>query len=111
MWRHFTADKLAKTNVTRKISTRKHDLPKRMSNNPLANVFDRTKTSRLTSKANPITRKIWKKNNILTRMFTTLGKGQSTSRVQSVLEVEEQCIEDRFGDVPVYWDNTNIYKS
>ena len=44
IWRHFTADKPAKTKVTRQVSTRKH--------------------------------------------------------VQPVLEVLDQCIDDRFGDVP-----------
>ena len=43
--------------VTRHVSTRKHVLPKRMSNNPLTNVFSRSKTSRSTSKAPPTTQK------------------------------------------------------
>ena len=37
IWRHYTADKPAKTKVTRHVSTRKHGLPKRISNNPLTN--------------------------------------------------------------------------
>jgi hypothetical protein len=45
IWRHFTADKPAKTKVIRRISTRQHDLPKRMRNNPLTNVFDIIKTN------------------------------------------------------------------
>ena len=100
IWRHFTFDKPAKTTVTRHVTTRKHGLPKRMSNNPITNVFSRIKTSRSTSKATPTTRKKTKANNILPRMFTKLGKKRSTSRVQPVLEVVNQCIDDRFGDVP-----------
>jgi hypothetical protein len=100
IWRHFTADKPAKTTVTRHVNTRKHDLPKRMSNNPLTNVFKRLKTSRSTSKATPITKTKAKANNILTRMFSKLGKKRSTSRIQPVRDVVNECIDDRFGDVP-----------
>ena len=100
IWRHFTADKPAKTKVTRHIPTRKHALPKRMYNNALTNIFVRTKTCRSTSKAPPTIGKKPRANNTITRMFTTLGKRRSTSRVQPILEVEDQCIDDRFGDVP-----------
>jgi hypothetical protein len=101
IWKHFTADQPAKTKVTRKISSRKHDLSKKMLNNPLTNVFSRTKTSRSTSKALPTIRTISNPNNILTRMFTTLGKRRSTSRAQPVLDVEGRCIDDRFGGAPI----------
>ena len=100
IWKHFTADKPAKTTVTRHVTTRKHDLPKRMSNNPLTNIFKRLKTSRSTSKATPITKTKAKANNILTRMFSKLGKKRSTSRIQPVRDVVNECIDDRFGDVP-----------
>jgi hypothetical protein len=53
IWKHYTADQPAKTTVNRRVPTRKHALPKRMSNNPLTNIFARTKTSRSTSKARP----------------------------------------------------------
>jgi hypothetical protein len=33
-------------------------------------------------------------------MFTQLGKSRSTSRVQPISDIEEQCIVDRFGDSP-----------
>jgi hypothetical protein len=101
IWRHFTSDKPAKTKVTRKISTRKHDLPKRMMNNPLTNVLDRITPGRSTSKALPTVRIIRRPNNIMTKFFTTLGKRRSTSRVHPVSVVEKQSIEDRFGDAPV----------
>jgi hypothetical protein len=100
IWRHFTADKPARTKVSRQVSTRQHELPKKMSNNPLTNVFKRTKPSRSTSKELPSTKVVTKQDNLLTRMFTKLGKSRSTSRVQPILEIEEQCIGDRFGDVP-----------
>ena len=100
IWTHYTDEQPAKTKVTRKLSTRKHDLPKRMTNNPLTNVYSRAKTGRSTSKAAPLFRPKTKKNNIITNMFISLGKRRSTSRIQPVLEVKDQCIEDRFGDVP-----------
>ena len=71
-----------------------------MSNNPLTNVFSRSKTSMSTSKAPSTIQKKTKANNILTKMFKTLEKRRATSRVQPVLEVLDQCIDDRFGDVP-----------
>ena len=101
IWRHYTADKPAKTKVTRRVPTRKHDLPKRLSNNPLTNVFSRNKPKRSTSKApTPIQKQKYKVDNILTKMFRKLGKRRSTSRVHPVQGVEEQSIDDRFGDVP-----------
>ena len=57
IWRHYTADRPAKTKVTRHVNTRKHGLPKRMFNNPLTDVFSRTKTKRSTSTALPIIQK------------------------------------------------------
>jgi hypothetical protein len=100
IWRHFTADKFSKTKVTRQVSNRKHDLPKRMMNNPLTNIFNRTKTSRSTSKVITAVRTKTQPNNILTRIFKPLGKKRSTSRVKPVMDVEDQCIDDRFGDTP-----------
>jgi hypothetical protein len=38
IWKHYLANKLAKTKVTRHVTTRKHGLPKNMTNNPLTNV-------------------------------------------------------------------------
>ena len=100
IWRHFTADKPAKTKVSRRVPTRIHALPKKMSNNPLTNVFTRIKPCRSTSRALPSTKVVMKQNKLLTRMFTKMGKSRSTSRVRPIMEVEEQCIGDRFGDVP-----------
>jgi hypothetical protein len=100
IWKHYTAVQPAKITVNRRVCTRKHDLPKKLANNPLTNVFIRAKKNRSTSKATPPIRIKTKTNNILTKMFSSLGKKRSTSRVQPVLDVEDQCIDDRFGDVP-----------
>ena len=95
------ADKQAKTKVTRHVPTRKHGLPKRMLNNPLTNVFSRTKPNWSTSRAStPIQKQKYKVDNILTQMFTNLGEKRSTSRVHPVVDVVDQSIDDRFGDVP-----------
>ena len=68
--------------------------------NPLTNIFNRTRTSRSTSKAFATVRTTTKPKNVLTRTFKTLGKRRSTRRVQPVMEVEDQCIDDRFEDTP-----------
>jgi hypothetical protein len=34
-------------------------------------------------------------------MYKKLGEKRSTSRDKTVLDVEEQMIDDRFGDVPI----------
>ena len=81
IWRHYTAERPAKTKTKRRIPTRKHVLPKRMLNNPLTNVFSRINRSKSTSKAPSTVQKKYRANNILTRMFKTLGKKRSTSRV------------------------------
>ena len=54
-----------------------------MSNNPLTNVFSRTKTSRLTSKAPSTIQKKTKVNNILTKMFVYIvGKKENNKYVE-----------------------------
>jgi hypothetical protein len=42
----------------------------------------------------------YKKADLTSQMYKKLGKHRSTSRDKAILEVEEQVIEDRFGDVP-----------
>ena len=72
-----------------------------MLSNPLTNVFSRTKPNRSTSKApTPIQKQKYKVDNMLTQMFTNLGEKRSTSRVHPVVDVVDQSIDDRFGDVP-----------
>jgi len=50
IWQHFTANKPAKTTVTRKITKRKHAKPKKMSENPLTNVYKRLQKKRSSSR-------------------------------------------------------------
>jgi hypothetical protein len=42
----------------------------------------------------------YKKTDLISQMYKKLGKNRSTSRDKATIEVEEQVIEDRFGDVP-----------
>ena len=98
IWRHFTADKPAKTVVKRHIPTRAHQRPRNFANNPLTNVFQRIQKKRSSSRTTPNKVTITKQNNLINTMFTTLGKRRSTSRVGTITEVEEQQIPDRYGD-------------
>jgi hypothetical protein len=100
IWQHFTANKPAKTKVSRKISKRKHKQPKKMSDNPLTNVYNRMQKKRSSSRARATKKVTYKKTPLITKMYTKLGKSRSTSRDKSVLAVEKQIIADRFGDVP-----------
>jgi hypothetical protein len=50
IWKHFTANKPAKTRVSRKLSTRKHSRKSRMTNNPLTNVYIRMHKKRSSSR-------------------------------------------------------------
>jgi hypothetical protein len=50
IWQHFTANKPAKTRVSRKLSTRKHARTIRMANNPLTNVYIRMNKKRSLSR-------------------------------------------------------------
>ena len=98
IWRHFTAEKPAKTVVNRHQTNRAHQRPKIYANNPLTNVFKLIQKSRSTSKATPMKATITQQDNTLTAMFVNLGKRRSTSRVRSIHDVEEQRIPDRYGD-------------
>ena len=42
-----------------------------------------------------------KSNHLISKLYNKLGKKQSTGREQTVLEVETQMIDDRFGDEPM----------
>jgi predicted choloylglycine hydrolase len=99
--KHFTANKPAKMKVSRKISTRKHTRAKKMSNNPLTNVYNRLQTKRSSSRVITVKTKRYRKTDLISQLYKTLGKSRSTSRDKAITEVEEQVIEDRFGDVPM----------
>jgi hypothetical protein len=73
---------------------------KKMSDNPLTNVYNRMQKKRSSSRVR-VTKKIrYKKTPLITKMYTKLGKSRSTSRDKPVSVVEKQIIADRFGDVP-----------
>jgi hypothetical protein len=70
-----------------------------MYDNPLTNVFNRLRKKRSSSRVITNVKVKYKRNNLMTKMHKNLGKQRSTSREKTVLEVEEQTIDDRFGDV------------
>jgi hypothetical protein len=94
------ANKPAKTKVSRKITTRNQAQVKKMSNNPLTNVYNWLKKKRSLSRVITAKTRRYKKTDLISQMYKKLGKHTSTSRDKEILEVEEQVIEDRFGDVP-----------
>jgi hypothetical protein len=100
IWKHFTANEPAKTRVARKISTSKHIRKTRMTNNPLTNVYIRIHKKRSSSRVIKATVRRYKKTDLISQIYKKLGKRRSTSRDKAILEVEEQVIEDRCGDVP-----------
>jgi hypothetical protein len=100
IWQHFTANKPAKTKVSRRITKKTHNKTKKMSNNPLTNVYNRMQKKRSSSRVTVTTTVRYTKTPQITQMYKKLGKSRSTSRDNSVLIVEEQSIPDRFGDAP-----------
>ena len=100
IWKHFTSDKPEKTRVSRKNPTRK-SIMKRMTNNPLTNVYSRLQKKRSSSRVITATARRYKKTDLISQLYKKLGKNRSTSRDKAITEVEEQVIEDRFGDVPM----------
>jgi (p)ppGpp synthase/HD superfamily hydrolase len=100
IWQHFTANKPAKTKVSRKITKRRQTKPKKMSDNPLTNVYKRMQKKRSSSRATATMKVRYKKTPPITKMYKKLGNSRSTSRDKSVLVVEKQIIADRFGDIP-----------
>jgi hypothetical protein len=100
IWQHFTASKPAKTTVSRKITKKKHTKPKKMSDNPLTNVYNRMQKKRSSSRVTVTKTVRYTKTPQITQMYVKLRNNRSTSRDKSAKEVEDQTIEDRFGDVP-----------
>jgi hypothetical protein len=83
IWQHFTAKKPAMTTVSRRITKKKHNKPKKMSNNPLTNVYNRMQKKRSLSRAT-VTKKVrYTKTPIITQMYVKLGNNRSTSRDKS----------------------------
>jgi hypothetical protein len=100
IWQHFTANKPSKTKVSRKTSQRKLAIEKKMSDNPLTNVYERMQKNWSSSRVRIAKQVRYKKTALITKIYAKLRKKRSTSRTKEVLEVEEQIIADRFGDVP-----------
>jgi hypothetical protein len=100
IWQHFTANKPARMKVSRKITKRRQKESKKLSDNPLTNVYKRMQKKRSSSRATVTTKIRYKKTPQITKMYKKLGKSRSTSRANPVLIVEEQSIPDRFGDAP-----------
>jgi hypothetical protein len=94
IWQHFMAKKNAKTKFSRKVMTRKQATEKKMSNNPLTNVYNRLKKKRSSSRVLPEKKATYRRNNLITKLYAKLGKKRSTSRVKTILEVETQMIDD-----------------
>jgi hypothetical protein len=83
IWRHFTANKSAKTRVSKKLSTRKHARITRMTNNPLTNVYIRMNKKRSSSRVITATIRKYGKTDLISQMYKKLGKHRSTSREKS----------------------------
>ena len=101
IWQHFTKNKPAKTKVSRKIGTRKQDLIKKMYNNPLTNVYKRLQEKRSSSRVIQAKKPKYRMNHMISKLYQKLGEKRSTSQARTVLEVEIQTINDRFGDEPM----------
>jgi hypothetical protein len=89
IWQHFTASKPAKTTVSRRITKKKHTKPKKMSDNPLTNVYIRMQKKKSSSRARATKMITYKKTPLIIEKYTKLGKSRSTSRDKSVLVLEK----------------------
>jgi hypothetical protein len=88
IWQHFTSSNPTKTRVTRKVTKRKHSQPKKMSNNPLNNVYRRMEKKRSTSRTKVTVAKNGRYTKILrTEMYRNKRKQKSTSRDKQVMEM------------------------
>ena len=68
-----------------------------MANNPLTNVYIRMNKKRSSSRVTKANTRKYKRTDLISHMYTKLGKSRSTSRNKEPMEVEEQVIEDRWG--------------
>jgi hypothetical protein len=98
-WKHFTANKQAKTKVSRRLPQQMKT--EKYSNNPLTNLYIRLVKKRSSSRVLPVLKVIYKTNHLISKLYNKLGKKRTTSREQTVSEVETQMIDDRFRDKPV----------
>ena len=95
IWHHFTKNKPAKTKESRKLQKRKHAKKKIMLKNPLTNVSTRLRKNRSTSHPLPTKKKKYRRTNLISQMYQTIGKPRLMSRDKAITEVEKQIIDDR----------------
>jgi hypothetical protein len=100
IWQHFTANKPAKMKVSRRLNKIKHTKPKKMSNNPLTNVYSRMQKKRSSSRVRATKKVRYTKTPLITQMYMKRGESRPTRGDKSAMVVEKQIIADRFGDVP-----------
>jgi hypothetical protein len=67
----------------------------------LTSVYIRMHKKRSSSRVIKTTARKYKKTDLISQMYEKLGKHRSTSREKAIIEVEEQVIEETFGDVPM----------
>jgi hypothetical protein len=100
IWQHFTANKPIKTKVSRKIPRRKHTQTKKMSDNPLTNMYTRLQKKRSSSRVSPVLKSKQQMNNLISTMYKKLGKKRSFVVIMAVgavffywiVETNEQSI-------------------
>jgi hypothetical protein len=69
IWQHFTANKPSKTKVSRKTSQRKLAIEKKMSDNPLTNVYERMQKNRSSSRVRIAKQARYKKTALITKIY------------------------------------------
>ena len=79
IWKHVTSNKLAKTKISRKVSTRTQI--KKKSDNPLlTNVYTRLQKKRSSSRVSPVLQAKYKMNSLMSTLYAKLGKKRPTRR-------------------------------
>jgi hypothetical protein len=73
IWQHFTANKPAKTRVSRKLSTRKRAREVRMTNNPLTTAYISMHKKRSSSRVIKAKTRRYKKADLISQMYKKLG--------------------------------------
>ena len=67
----------------------------------MANVYVRLQKKISPSRVRPVQQPDYRRDTIISTMYIKLGKKRSTSRTKTILEVEIQMIDDKFGDKPM----------
>ena len=64
-------------------------------------MYTHLRKNRPTSRPLPTKKKKYRKTNLISQMYQTMGKTRSASRDKAITAVEKQIIDDRFGDAPM----------